>query len=102
MTAKVNEANGYLEQIAQLNDSIKQSGKQSNDLLDKRDVLVEELSKIVDINVAEQTDGTYQISINSGETLVNGSSVNKLATVADGDPATSEVVVSNSTGGELS
>lgn len=102
LTAKINEANGYLEQIAQLNDSIKRNGTQANDLLDKRDVLVEELSEIVDINVADQSDGTYKISLSSGETLVDGSAVNELATVADSDPTTTEVIVSDLVGGELS
>ena len=68
ITGKVSEANGYLTQIAQLNDSIKRSGANANDLLDKRDVLVEELSKIVAIDVAEQPNGTYNISLKSDPT----------------------------------
>lgn len=68
ITGKVSEANDYLQQIAQLNESIKRSGPQANDLLDKRDVLVEELSKIMAINVAEQPNGTYNISLKSDPT----------------------------------
>lgn len=101
LTAKMNEANGYLEQIASLNDSIKRNGSQSNDLLDKLDVMVEELSKIADIAVVAQTDGTYHINLSSGESLVNGAGVNKLATVADADPLTSEVIFTDTVGGEL-
>ena len=52
----------------QLNESIKRSGTQANDLLDKRDVLVEELSKIMAINVSEQPNGTYNISLKSDPT----------------------------------
>ena len=65
---KVSEANGYLTQIEQLNESIKRSGTNANDLLDKRDVLVEELSKIMAIDVAEQPNGTYNISLKSDPT----------------------------------
>ena len=62
---KVSEANGYLTQIEQLNESIKRSGTNANDLLDKRDVLVEELSKIIAIDVAKLSNGTYNISLKS-------------------------------------
>ncbi|MGE6487492.1 flagellar hook-associated protein FlgK [Paenisporosarcina sp. NPDC076898] len=61
---KMKEAEGYLQQIAALNDSIKRNGVLSNDLLDKRDLAVEELSKIVDINVNE-TNGVYNITFKS-------------------------------------
>ncbi|WP_075619440.1 flagellar hook-associated protein FlgK [Paenisporosarcina indica] len=72
-TAKIDEVNGYLEQIAALNQSIKRNGANSNDLLDKRDVLVEELSKIVSIKVEQQKDGTNNITLSSnGASLVSG------------------------------
>lgn len=90
-TAKMNEANGYLEQIAQLNDSIKRTGPQANDLLDKRDVLVEKLSKLVSIKVDNQADGTSNISLKDGTLLVDGAKVNSKI------DANSKV-----TGGELS
>lgn len=99
LTAKMNEANGYLEQIASLNDSIKRNGSQSNDLLDKLDVMVEELSKIADIAVVAQTDGTYQINLSSGEPLVSATGANKLAAVDDGNPST--IVFTDTVGGEL-
>ena len=70
---KIDEANGILKQIAELNNSINRSGTQSNDLLDKRDVLVEELSKIVDVNVKE-TNGVYEVTLASeGLSFVTGS-----------------------------
>ncbi|MCZ8536920.1 flagellar hook-associated protein FlgK [Paenisporosarcina quisquiliarum] len=74
-TVKMNEANGYLEQIAQLNDSIKRTGSQANDLQDKRDVLIEELSKLVSIKVDNQADGTSNISLTDGTSLVEGASI---------------------------
>lgn len=72
-TAKIDEVNGYLEQIAALNQSIKRTGANANDLMDRRDVLVEELSKIVSIKVDQQADGTNNITLSSnGDSLVNG------------------------------
>lgn len=72
-TAKIDEVNGYLEQIAALNQSIKRTGANANDLMDRRDVLVEELSKIVSIKVDQQADGTNNITLSSnGASLVNG------------------------------
>ncbi|WP_053360845.1 flagellar hook-associated protein FlgK [Bacillus sp. FJAT-27251] len=74
-SAKINDANGYLELIADLNQSIRRTGVQANDLLDKRDVYVEELSKLVSINVVER-DGMYSIKLASdGTSLVEGTNI---------------------------
>lgn len=73
LTSKTNEVNGYLNQIAELNTSILRTGKQANDLLDQRDVLVENLSKLVPIKVDEQKNGVYNITLRSdGTSLVEG------------------------------
>jgi len=72
-TEKIDEVNGYLEQIAELNKSIKRTGANANDLLDRRDVLVEELSKMVSIKVTNSADGTNNITLRTDNTsLVNG------------------------------
>lgn len=74
--ATVAEANGYLKQIAELNKSIVRDGSQSNDLKDKRDVLVEQLSTLMSIKVDEKSNGSYSISLTSNnQQLVNGENV---------------------------
>ena len=74
--ATVAEANGYLKQIAELNKSIVRDGSQSNDLKDKRDVLVEELSTLMSIKVDEKSNGSYSISLSSNnQQLVSGEEV---------------------------
>lgn len=78
MSMVVGEANGYLAQIAELNASIQRNGKGSNDLLDKRDVLVEELAKIISIKTEEKPDGTYNINLKDGTSLVERGSHVKL------------------------
>jgi flagellar hook-associated protein 1 FlgK len=76
LTAKIMEANGYLEQIAEINASIKRTGVQANDLLDKRDAYVEELSKLVSIDVAELPNGMYNIKLSpDGTSLVDGANM---------------------------
>lgn len=62
-TGAIADANGYLEQIASLNDSIVRGGNTSNDLKDQRDVLVEKLSALAPIKVDAQANGSYTISL---------------------------------------
>lgn len=77
--ATVAEANGYLKQIAELNKSIVRDGSQSNDLKDKRDVLVEELSTLMSIKVDEKSNGSYSISLSSNnQQLVSGEEVSEI------------------------
>lgn len=77
--AAVAEANGYLKQIADLNKSIVRDGSQSNDLKDKRDVLVEELSTLMSIKVEEKSNGSYSISLSSNnQALVSGEEVSEI------------------------
>lgn len=70
--AAVDEANGYLEQIAELNKSILQNGKNSNDLLDQRDLVVEKLSSLMPVRVTSNNNGVYDISLQNGKSLVTG------------------------------
>ncbi len=75
----VDKANGYLKQIAELNKSIVNDGNQANDLKDKRDVLVEELSTLMSIKVDEKSNGSYSISLASNnQSLVNGQVVSEI------------------------
>ncbi len=63
---KVNTINNYLKEIETLNKQIFESkigGHISNDLLDRRDFVVDELSKLANINVNNTSDGSLNISI---------------------------------------
>lgn len=62
ITVKVNEINKLISQIDQLNRqiaSVEPSGQLPNDLYDKRDLLVDELSKLVNIKVTEIVPKNY-------------------------------------------
>ncbi len=69
---KISEVNNYSSQIAKLNQLIKSSvvsGDNPNDLLDRRDVLIDQLSKIVNITARETEFGMVDVYV-VGKTLV--------------------------------
>lgn len=94
---KVDEINSIAEQIATLNkqiNTIEITGSQANELRDKRALLVDELSKIVDVDVRETpvyiAAGSdvksgiynYEVSIAGGQILLDGYDYNQLICVS--------------------
>jgi|GEM_PF-1625899 len=82
---KVNDINSYANQIADLNTQIVEAravGQEANDLEDKRNLLLQKLSKITNIKVKEDEIGAVRVSI-SGQQLVGGSRVTELETIED-------------------
>lgn len=81
----VDEANGMLRGIAELNKRIAQAealDQNANDLYDQRDVLVDKLSKMMDISYNEPKEhngikGEFFLSVN-GRVLVQGQHVREL------------------------
>ena len=64
VNSQIAEANNYISQVSALTQSIKRiegMGDNANDLRDKRDLLVDQLSKLGNIQVTETND-TYQLS----------------------------------------
>jgi len=92
MKVLVNEANTLGESIALINTQIEvalgQSGGQPpNDLLDRRDVLITELSKLVNVTAVESGEGAVNVFIGSGQALVIGSKAFNLdTTVNEAEP----------------
>ncbi len=85
---QVSEINGLTTEIARLNESIARislSTQQPADLLDQRDKLLNQLAEKISVNVVEQTDGTLNVLVGSGQLLVSGSLSINLAT--QNDPA---------------
>lgn len=94
---KVDEINAISEQIATLNkqiNTIEITGSHANELRDKRALLIDDLSKIVDVEVRETpiyiANGSdvksgvynYEVSIAGGQILLDGYDYNKLVCVA--------------------
>ena len=82
---KVNEINSIAQQMADLNQqilSITIAGKQPNDLLDKRDLLIDELSRIADVTVNHDHNGMVSVQL-GGRPLVQGKDFAVMDTVTD-------------------
>ena len=84
--------NVLTSQIAGLNNSIARdeslNGRPANDLRDQRDQLVSELNKLVNVSTLEQSDGSLNVYVGSGQPLVVGVSAFSMSTKADpSDPS---------------
>jgi flagellar hook-associated protein 1 FlgK len=76
------QVNNTAVQIADLNQSIisaELTGNTANDLRDRRDYLVDQLSQSVNVGVLEQSNGSYTVLL-GGMALVDGSSSLQIAT----------------------
>ncbi|MES9947998.1 MAG: flagellar hook-associated protein FlgK [Candidatus Thiodiazotropha sp.] len=99
----VGEINRLAQNIADINADIKLAyGSTPNDLLDKRDQLVNELSEQVDIQVLQQTDGAYNVFIGRGQPLVMDTTAATLGTQPSGlDPSHLEITFNYSFGTQI-
>jgi flagellar hook-associated protein 1 FlgK len=116
VTAGVNEVNSFATAIADLNERIVtatgRTGQPPNDLLDQRDLLIDQLSAKVSVNTVAQDDGALNVFIGTGQPLVLGHQASALSAPADlfeasrvqvalRTPAGSVDITGNVTGGEL-
>jgi len=91
MTVAAENLSDYTASVAQLNDQIsylKSVDQPVNELLDQRDVLVNQMAEIVDINVVEQGD-SYNIYIGNGQPLIVGQTLSNIE-LKEGDPDNSQ------------
>ncbi len=83
----VREINFLGKSIAKLNTTItlaqQSTGQPANDLLDKRDVVLKELSSLINVITKEQDDGSINVFIGNGQTLVLGLTPSKLDVVVN-------------------
>lgn len=68
--ASVNEINAMTAEIASINRSVKGQSAPPNDLLDRREALIDQLADQVDIRVIDNGDGTVDVHMTSGFALV--------------------------------
>jgi len=94
---EIDSVNRYASQIATLNDQIalaRGSGREPNDLLDQRDTALRSLNESVRATSVEQTDGSINVFLGSGQSLVVGGRAMKLATQVDPkDPTSIQIAV---------
>lgn len=89
----VGQVNTYTKQIASLNDDINRllgsnNGAMPNDLLDQRDVLVDQLNKLVGVDVVIQDGTVYNVALKNGTNLVQAGSSNQLVAIGSSSDAT--------------
>ncbi len=97
--------NSYAKQIATLNDNIVRAQAQGmgnqppNDLLDQRDQLLNQMSQEIRVSSIKQPDGSMDVFIGNGQSLVVGSKASTLQTVSSPtDLNALEVVYTNNQG----
>ena len=76
MRTQVGKVNTITSQIAQLNQNImlaETGGGMANDLRDQRDLLVDKLSELTNVNVYQESNGMYTV-VSNGSTLVHRNS----------------------------
>ncbi len=76
LTAQIGEAN---QAIA----SYKGVGHEPNDLLDRRDLLVKQLSELTQVTTVKADDNSLSVFMGGGQLLVLGTDVQRLSVVAD-------------------
>ncbi|MFA6013989.1 MAG: flagellar hook-associated protein FlgK [Gallionellaceae bacterium] len=101
----VSLVNSYSQQIAALNKNIvaQQSANSQtpNDLLDQRDQLVAQLNTEIKTSVVKQNDGSYNIFVGNGQSLVVGTNVFSLDIVqSPTDPSKQDVVYTDMSGAQ--
>ncbi|WP_297526471.1 flagellar hook-associated protein FlgK [Thiohalobacter sp.] len=84
LESMVAEINSLSQSIADINEDIvvatgRAGGNPPNDLLDRRDRMIEQLSAFVSVKTVQQDDGTLNVFIGNGQSLVTGGSAGTLS-----------------------
>lgn len=86
LTLNVEQVNNLTRNIAEINQSIatfKGSGHTPNDLLDRRDKMINDLNKLVQVNTVEADDGSLSVFMGGGQLLVLSNAAQTLSVVRD-------------------
>ena len=76
-------AQGIAKLNGDINVAVQQSGQPPNDLLDKRDALINELSGKVAVSVVAEGDASLNVFIGNGQPLVLGNQASQVTTTVD-------------------
>lgn len=101
-SSKINELSVGISQINKQLSAYEGSNKQPNDLLDRRDEMLRELSEIVEVQVQTQDGMGINVTIGNGIPLISGENFNKLEAVpSENDKSRYEVFLSDNQGGRM-
>ena len=87
LQSRVNEINGLGRELAQLNVEVakaQSTGVAANDLLDRRDILLQDLANLADITTVDGPNGTVGVLV-AGSTLVGQTRANQMSLVLEGE-----------------
>jgi flagellar hook-associated protein 1 FlgK len=79
----VQKVNTLLEEIADLNQKIIDSetgGSTANEFRDQRELMLKELSELIDMSSFEDASGSIKVTLSGGRTLVDGAQFRSLST----------------------
>lgn len=103
IAGEVNEVNELIKRVAALNGQIVAAGEASggaNNLLDERDLLLDRLSELVDVQVIRQNDGAVGVYINS-QNVVERAEYQELKLVAAMDDQAAPQAIITDDGGSV-
>jgi flagellar hook-associated protein 1 FlgK len=87
LAAEASEINVIAEGIARLNNDIavavQNTGHAPNDLLDQRDLLIDQLSEKVSVSVVAEGESTLNVFVGNGQPLVLGTTASQFTTATD-------------------
>lgn len=101
ITNQVSEINSLASGIAEINRQVvlssgAASGQPANDLFDRRDELVRQLAERVAVTTVPQDDGSLNVFIGNGQTLVIGATSTRLNVIGNPyDPTRKEVALTS-------
>jgi flagellar hook-associated protein 1 len=103
--SNVEQINSYAVQIAELNQQIVAAesayGQPPNDLYDQRDQLITDLNKLVKVTAMQDSNGSYNVFVGSGQQLVVGAISNSLVATASSADLSRIVVGMRTVGGNV-
>jgi flagellar hook-associated protein 1 FlgK len=103
LTADASQVTSLASSIAGLNKQImadtSQSQQAPNSLLDQRNQLINQLATYATVTTTQQSDGSVNVYIGSGQTLVTGTTAASLSTIANPyDPSEDDLALTTAAG----
>ncbi len=96
VASAVSDINSYATLIADLNQRIIMaqagSGQPANDLLDQRDLLINELNQLIQVTTTTNSDGSFNVFIGTGQPLVLNTTAQQLVAMPSAADPTKIVV----------
>lgn len=86
LASDIGDLNGYMSEMADLNDKIVEveiTGGTASDLRDKRSALLKTMSGLIELDYYEASDGSLNVFLSDGRSLVEGGTFHALDTVVN-------------------